>query len=180
MPGGPSVPSTRVIPEVGAGADGLSFFGMKPLFSVWGGIAWDSRVGPSLRLRLSRSPGYSVGEVGQASAFMILTTFALEGCPASLTGGRLGATACARVGPGFLDARGVNLTNAVSTLRPWFDVGLLLRGRLTIVGPLDFELEVGGRAPLLRDTFTVSSTQELVRAAPVLLSLAAGLSLRFR
>ncbi len=100
--------------------------------------------------------GSATASGASVRAGLLLGGVAACGMPLDVSPASLGL--CAELGAGVLVASGADLAEVRSAIRPQVMLGLLVRARIELVGPLGVRVEAGVRAPLVRDRLQVSPT----------------------
>jgi hypothetical protein len=130
---------------------------------------------PALRLRFERSGSGGTGPTADFS----WTTGSLDLCPIAFSPGPLRFWPCVRAEAGALEAAGVGVSPTRTSVRPWVTLGLEVRVRLAIVGPIFAEIEGGAFAPLVRDRFFLEPAATIHTTPAVAPAGAAGIGVTF-
>jgi hypothetical protein len=175
----PAAPRAHVASGLGAGVP--SFFEAATIApSLFVDLAFARRALPSVRLSVGRAARDAASSSrGDAQMIWLFTDLAV--CPLHTSSASLAA--CAEIEAGALEAR-VTGAATQSRTRPWLALGLAGRARPLRVDlspslQLFVELELGVRAPLLREAFFFEPDQTVYRAPALVLEGRSYAGMRF-
>ncbi|MDB4933296.1 MAG: Type secretion system hydrolase TadA/VirB11/CpaF, TadA subfamily [Labilithrix sp.] len=183
VPGGPSTePEARARFEAGLQIEAAFVAGAVPsgrLFADFTIGPRDAIFAPALRVSVARSL-----EVDRAAAIggatLRWTTAGLDVCPVRFVLVRsLAVRPCAGGSGGVLDASGTGIASTSSRSRPWATLSALGRLVWEPLAWLDVDVELGGIAPLYRESFVFVPGVSVYEAPAVAFLSRAGVGLRF-
>ncbi|WP_441292546.1 hypothetical protein ACSRUE_21060 [Sorangium sp. KYC3313] len=115
--------------------------------------------------------------VAGGSASFLRAALGADACPLGASLGVLRLSPCARVEGGLVSASRRGIAPARSVTRGWLALGLPVRARLPLWGPLVLDADAGVRLPLLRDGFFPDGADAAARLPPLESVAALGLGL---
>lgn len=168
--------------EVGVQAEVATYAGAVPSGRIFGDVSIGPREGlfaPAFRLSFARS--LAVDEAASiGGATLRFTTGGLDVCPVRVViAVPLAFRPCAGGSAGVLEASGTGVAGSVDRSRPWVAVSALGRLVWEPLSWLDVDLEVGGIAPLYRESFFFAPSVPVYEAPPVAFLTRAGVGVRF-
>jgi hypothetical protein len=137
-------------------------------WGVWGGFSAfaerPSVVAPKVRLGASVTRSDVFDSAGPAR--FTVSAVQLDGCPFRLGSGAVALRTCITAQWGALSAEGRNVSDWLTSRRPWLALGPMLELEVPLSDALRWQVDLAGLGPLFRQQYTLGLPPEQIAKTP--------------